>query len=113
MEEEEEREDEEEDNEDERVEDEEENDDACLWHDPFLDQNNLEMEIPDECGFEMVQVSEWCFGVADEGSIPDLPLPKGVGSIPHNVVNGKSSDACFSDGSDLEVNQMFETKDEL
>ena len=23
-------------------------DDACLWHDPFLDRQNLEMEIPDE-----------------------------------------------------------------
>ena len=24
-------------------------DDACLWHDPFLDRHNLEMEIPDDC----------------------------------------------------------------
>ena len=38
---------------------EEENDsnvhDACLWRDPFLDQHNLEMKIPNECGV-MVQV---------------------------------------------------------
>ena len=43
-----------EDNEDEDVEEEEEYDDTCLWHDSFLEQHNLEMEIPDKGGLEMV-----------------------------------------------------------
>ena len=53
------------------------------------------------------------FGVADVGSIPCITLPEGVGSFPHTVGSGQTSDASFPDGSDLEVNPMFETKDEL
>ena len=103
--------------EDEKVEDEKEEnydniDDACLWHDPFLDWHNLEIEIPYERGV-MVQVPMGVFGVGDEESMSDIPLPEGVGSIPRNVVSVQSSDASFPDGFDLEVNQIFETKDEL
>ena len=59
---------EEEDDEDEEAEDKENDDnidDACLWHDPFLDRHNLEMEIPDEC-VELVQVPVGVFVVGDE-----------------------------------------------
>ena len=97
-------------------EEEEENDnhvdDACMWHNPFLDRYNLEMEILDE-HVDLVDVPVGVSVVGDEESMQDIPLPEGVGSIPCNVVSGKSSDASFPDGSDLEVNQMFETKDEL
>ena len=51
--------------------------------------------------------------VGDEQSMPDIPLAESVGSIPHDVVIGQSLDASFPDGSDLQVNLMFETKDEL
>ena len=73
---------EEDDDEDEEGKDDEENDDVCLWHDPFLNQYNLEMEILDECGLEMIQVREGGSRVADEGSTPDLPFAEGVRSIP-------------------------------
>ena len=56
----EEEEDNEEDNEDEDMEeeeDEEEYDDACLWHDPFFKRHNLEMEILDGGGLDMVEVA--------------------------------------------------------
>ena len=69
----EEEEDDNEDNENEDMEEEEEYDNACLWHDPFLERHNLEMEILDRGGLEMVQVvegrSEMNFGVADVGPI--------------------------------------------
>ena len=52
-------------------------------------------------------MAEGCFGtnygVVDVGSIPCVPLPEGVGSSPHTAGNG----------SNLEINQMFETKEEL
>ncbi|KAL5577995.1 hypothetical protein UlMin_019694 [Ulmus minor] len=52
-------------------------------------------------------------GVADVGSILFLPLPEGVGSSPRTAGSGQTSDASFHDGSNLEINQMFETKEEL
>ena len=86
-------------------------DDACLWHDPFLDRHNLEMEIPDE-HVELIQVPVGVSVVGNE-SMQEIPLSKGVGLIPRNVVSGQSLDVSFPNGSDLEVNQMFEMKDEL
>ena len=87
--------DDDEDNEDEDMEEEEEEeeyDDACLWHDPFLERHNLEMEIPDGGGLDMVEVAEgpsrMNSGVADMGSIPRLPLPEGVGSSPCTAGSG-------------------------
>ena len=108
-----------EDNEDEdmKEEEEEEYDDACLWHDLFLERHNLEMEIPDGGGLDMVEVAEgpsgMNFGVEDMGSISCLPLPKGVGPSPCTAGSGQTSDASFLDGSNLEINQMFETKEEM
>ena len=32
----------------------EEYDHVCLWHDPFLERHNMEMEISDGGGLEMV-----------------------------------------------------------
>ena len=70
---------EEEDNEDEEAEEDEENDnhvdDACMWHDPFLDRHNLEMEIPDE-HVDLVDVLVGVFVVGDEESMQDIPLPE-------------------------------------
>ena len=86
--------DDEEDNEDEDVEEEEDYDDACLWHDPFLERHNLEMEIVDEYGLEMVEVPEGGFGVADEGSILDVPLLEGARSTPYIAVSGQNIE-CF------------------
>ena len=57
------------------------------------------MEVLDKGGFEIVQVPKGGSKVADEGSIPNIPLPESVGSIPN--------------GSDLEINQVFETIKEL
>ena len=94
------------------MEEEEEYDHACLWHDPFLDRHNLEIEIPDE-HVDLVDVPVGVFVVGNEESTQDIPLHEGVGSIPYNVVSGQSSDASFLDRSDLEVDQMFETKDGL
>ena len=71
------------------------------------------MEIPDEGGFEMVQVPKGGSGVADEGSITDITLPKGVGSIPRNSISGQTSDASSPNGFDLEIKQMFEMKEKL
>ena len=87
-------------------------DDACLWHDSFLDRHNLEMEIPDH-RVQLVQESVGIFVVGDEQSMPDIPLPEGVTSIPYDVVSRQSSNASFLDESNLQVNQMFEMKDEL
>ena len=57
---------------------------------------------------------QWVFfWVGDEESMQDIPLLEGVGSIPRKVVSGQSSNASFPDRSDLEDNQMFETKDKL
>ena len=77
----------------------------------------MEMEIPDGGGLDMVEVAEgpsgMNSGVADVGSIPCLPFPKGVGSSPRTTGSGQTSDASFHDGSNLKINQMFETKEEL
>ena len=54
------------------------------------------MEIPDECDLEIDEVPEWGSRFVDEGSMSDLSLPKGVGSMPHNVGSGQSSNASFS-----------------
>ena len=98
-------------------EEEEEYDDACLWHDPFLERHNLEMEIPDGGGLDMVEVAKgplgMNFGVVDVGSITCLPLPKGVGLSPCTAGSGQTLDTSFHDGSNLEINQMFEMKEEL
>ena len=53
---------------------EEEYDNACLWHDPFLEPHNLEMEIQDVDSFEMVQVAVGGYVVSNDGSIPDVPF---------------------------------------
>ena len=67
-------------------EDDEDNvDDACLWHDSFLDRHNLKMEIPDH-HVQLVQEPVGFYVVGDEQSMPDIPLAEGVGSIPHDVV---------------------------
>ena len=99
------------------MEEEEEYNDACLWHDPFLERYNLEMEIQDKGGLEMVQVAEgrsrMNSRVVYVGSIPCIPLPEGVGSSFRTAGSGQTSDASFPDRSDLEINQMFETKEEL
>ena len=90
----EEEEDDDDDNEDEDMEEEEKEkyDDACLWHDPFFERHNLEMEISDGGGLEMVQVVEGCsgmnYGVADVGSIPCVPSPEGVRSSPWTTSSG-------------------------
>ena len=88
-----------------------------VWHDLFLERHNLEMEIPNGGGLDMVKVAEgpsgMNSGVADVGSIMCLPLPEGVGSSPRTAGSGQTSDASFHDGSNLEINQMFETKEEL
>ena len=63
--------------------DEEDNvDDACLWHNPFLDRHNLEIEIPDH----RVQLVQEPVGFSVVG--PDIPLAERVGSIPHDAVTG-------------------------
>ena len=95
---------EEEDDEDAEAEEEEENDDhvddACMWHDPFLDRHNLEIEISDE-RVDLVEVLVDISLVGDEETMQDISLPEEVGSIPHNVVSGQSLDASFLDGSNL------------
>ena len=40
-------------------------------------------------------------------------MPEGVGSSPCTVGSGQTLDASFPDGSDLEINQMFETREDL
>ena len=70
------------------------------------------MEISDEC-VELVQVPVVISMVDDKELMQDIPFPKGVGLIPYNVVSWKSSGASFPDGSDLEVNQMFDMNDEF
>ena len=96
------------------MEEEEEYNDACLWHDPFLERYNLEMEIQDKGGLEMVQVAEGRSRMNSRivyvGSIPCIPLPEEVGSSPHTAGSGKTLDASFYDGSNLEINQMFERR---
>ena len=70
----------------EEEEDDEDNvNDACLWHDSFLDRHNLEIEIPDH-RVQLVQEPVGFSVVGDEQSMPDIPLAEGVGSIPHDVV---------------------------
>ena len=63
---------EEEDDEDEEAEEDEENndhvDDACLWHDPFFDRHNLEMEILDK-HVDLVDVPIGVSVVGDEESM--------------------------------------------
>ena len=51
--------------------------------------------------------------VADKGSTLGVPFPKEVGSSPRTAGSGQTSDASFHNGSNLEINQMFETKEEL
>ena len=70
------------------------------------------MEITDH-RVQLVQEPVGFFVVGDEQSMLDIPLGEGVGLIPHDIVTGQSSDASFPNESDLQVNQMFETKDEL
>ena len=38
---------------------------------------------------------------------------KRVGSTPCIAISGQTLDVCFPNGSDLEISQMFETKEEL
>ena len=68
--------------------------------------------MPDGGGLEMVQVAEGRSRVADEGSILSVPLPEGVGLNFRTIGSGKTLDASFPDGSNLEINQMFEIKEE-
>ena len=79
------------------------------------------MEIPgkilgaNDGGLELafVEVPEGDSWFVDVRSVLDVPLPKRVRLMPHNVRSGQTLNCSFPSGSDQEVNEMFETKDKL